>query len=156
MTAPSRRGLRYGWPTATTPFLNPDGTLSRVWYRLLAQLWAAVGGDAVATTEQLYVAQKDATVQVFSPITNQPVGTLSLVTGAGSAPVPQVLVASPWVFSAPQVGVLVCAGGKLEIGRNGSWFPAGLTGGSPMLMTGDQARVTWFSGEPPVVTWLPA
>jgi hypothetical protein len=156
MTRIVPHALEYGWPHADARIVTADGTLTRIWYRLFAQLWAAAGGS-IPTSAQVYLAKAGNAVQAFTPgATPTPLGTLVLAGQPAPPGEAQVLGASPWTFVAPGGGVLVVAGGAVEVGRGDLWYPVGLVGAALPLAFGDRARVTWFGSAAPPTTWLPS
>jgi len=46
-------GLKYGFPSAATPVIAPDGTWNTVWYQLLVTLWKRAGSAPGVDTAAL-------------------------------------------------------------------------------------------------------
>jgi hypothetical protein len=148
-------------PNLSTPMVNPDGTLATAWYRFLITLWQRTGCNRGAVQNAAVVNQAPlgagAPLTVTDALTGKTIGTIFIIGQQGGPAVPQVLTASPFEFTADNLGTLTSFGGKLELSRDlgATWFPVGLLGGGLFLMNADQVRVSWFGATPPVVTWFP-
>ena len=158
-----------GFPQITEPMVDDNGALSRPWYQFLRGLWLRFGGAIANPITGLLV---DSGAVVLAEVEGQEV---ALVSGAydantgdvtvstpivGAAAIPQVLGASPFIFTAAFQGTLIVQSAQVEISRNAgaNWYLVNATGGAIPMLTGDKVRVTWYGvgvGNRPTVTFLP-
>lgn len=149
-----------GFPDADSRMVTEDGSITEPWHRLLSGMWKRLGGSFLQDGNAAFIEQTSidagAPLTVKSAVTGQPIGGLVITTGTGGPAQPQVLGASPFIFTAATSGVLVVFGAQVELSRNGiTFYPVGLTGGSPLVLVGDKIRVTWFTAQAPTVTFFP-
>lgn len=149
-------------PRSDEPIADASGQLTHVWLTYLMGLFRAVGQSFNSLPNGAFIQQNPtnagAPLQVLSAIDGSVIGTIMLEGTIPPPAQPQVLGSSPFVFRTTQAsGTLLVSSGELEFSRDngGTWYPIGLTGGSPVLQRNDSARVTWFGGSPPTVIWLP-
>jgi hypothetical protein len=77
--------------------------------------------------------------------------------GPGGSAQPQVVGASPFIFTALVNGFLVVFAAKVEVSRDGggTYYQVTLNGGAIPLNQNDKVRVTWFEAQAPTVTFFP-
>lgn len=71
----------------------------------------------------------------------------------GIGPVQQTLGSSPFVYTAPQSGVVTVTSGEVELTRQGITQVVSLTGGHVRVSAGDVVTVIWFQTVPTVYWW---
>lgn len=149
--------LQYqGFPKPEAPAIASDGTFTFVWYRFLSNLWQQLGRSNIPIGQMVLLQQITQGLQALTASTGAVLGKLLTSFSVGGVPEPLALVNSPWTFSAPGPGTLLVSSGACAIGRGGTFYPAGLTGGVLPLMLGDSVQVTWYGHVPPTATWLPS
>lgn len=134
-------------PQLSTPFVDTSGIIAIPWYQLLVDLWRKTGSGYSSTPEVAYWQYSEGVLTAYSPAGQ------AIVPGAAA---PQDLGSSPFVFTAPQAGTLVCSAGTVSISRDGgnTYYSAGTAGGAIPLQGGDLCKVAW-SESAPTVAWLP-
>lgn len=146
-------------PKLDTPVVNPDGTVTWAWYRLMIAIWQRVGGQTVSTPTAVAVSQAaSGGLQGTIVATGKSVPIVSqgpLLPGQPAQP--QAPSASPFLFVASDAGTLLTDSGKAEISRDGgvTWYQVSLVGCAIPMLPEDQVRVSWFGAEAPTITYLP-
>lgn len=148
------------FPKLFTEFVTEDRRLAPAWYRLLITMWNKLGATNTTVAGAAVLVQAPgggSPISVLDAVTGAFLGTLATTGGVPGPAVPQVLVASPWVFVAPTTGTLVVDGGQVEISRNAgaTYYPVGLVGGALPCQPNDRVRVTWYGAVPPPTVFLP-
>ena len=150
-----------GMPRLDARAVNPDGTFSRAWYRLIIDQWKRNGGSFNSAPNACFVQQSPvgagAPLSVYKSYNGELIGTIALVNIPGEPAVPLVPVASPFSYVAPKDGTLVVFSGLVELSRDSgvTWYKVSLAGGALPMLIKDQARVTWYGDEPPELTFFP-
>ncbi len=135
--------------------------LRDVWRYFFYSIWQRLGAGVVAIADAIYfflgLNAKGEAVLFMQPVLGGGAPVQIPFTVSVSPPAVQSLVVSPWIFTAPQSGLLTVSGGRLEMSRDGgvNWYLVGLVGGALTLHHGDAARVSWFNpaGPPDPVVW---
>lgn len=149
MTTPARIKL----PLQGTPAVNPDGTWSIPWYRVIVQFFRLQGNSQVALAEGVYLKEISAhRVDAFSTADDSLIGTLALKNIPGPTPTPEPPGAPGFTFTPAIDGTLTVFGGRVEMERDAGGFSVlSLCGGSFPMLVNDTARISWFTGVPPEV-----
>jgi hypothetical protein len=157
VTGPTQHQNYGSFPRLGVKFVDSDGNISIPWYRLLVNMWTALGKSASQTPMVVFLQQTAAGIQAFASATGALLGTLAVTPAQGGPAVPLAPGVSPWVYPVPGAGVLVAFACQIEFSRDGgvTWFPVTLTGGAVACQPKDQVRLTWFQGPVPQATWFP-
>ena len=164
MTQASGANVIQGYPELDSRIANPDFTITRTWAGLLRQLWLRTGGSfnyVVTATVQGLLWLIESGTSVLALVGGQlnagqtaVVVTTPVAGGTAQALAP---AGSPWPYVAAFQGTLLACGARVDLSRdNGvTYFPVTLTGGAVPMLTGDIAKLTWYSAVAPTVTFLP-
>lgn len=158
MATPPRTISQTPFPNLQSPLVDEFGNISQPWYRLLIALWKKTGGSSsVVDSVYLTLDPTDSDLlDVYNTSTGELVGSVSLTnTGQPAEPI-AIGGVSPFVYRATRNGTLVVFSSQVELNRHDTdWHTVSLQGGAiPMLKT-DQARMTWFLPDPPILTFFP-
>lgn len=150
------------FPQLGTPFIDEFGQVSKPWYMLLVSMFAKLGGSQSTIANSAFIQQQPtgsgAPLGVYAGGTGAQIGVVQLTDLPGGAAVPLAPAASPFIYTALAQGTLIVFSAKVEISRDtgANWLPVSLNGGAIPLLKNDQIRLTWFSADPPEVTFLPS
>lgn len=155
------------FPKLDSPMVSPGGALTLVWQRFMLSMWSKLGGNASQASTAVFLSTSaapssgstssgSAAIAAYNSSTGALIGTISTTGTGGPA---QVIspTASGFTYTAPGEGSLLVLGARVDVSRDGgtTFYPVTLTGGAVPLLTGDVAKLTWFSAQAPTVTWLP-
>lgn len=146
-------------PLQSSKISEDDGNVTYPWSRWFLLIWNLVGGGMVPVQNPvvLRLITPDE-LGAYSAATGELLGIIPLENQPGGAAQPVAITGSPQVFTAPGDGTLVVFAAKVELSRdNGvTWYIVTLNGGAVPMLMNDQVRVTWFSTEPPTITYFPS
>lgn len=155
MTVTTRQPM----PKLGIRFVNEDGTIAFAWYRLLITLWQRTGNGpgGADTPNVVYLSEDAGGIGAYLVDDNTFLGYLATSVIVPGAAVAQVLVTSPFVFTAGGPGTLTAFGGGVELSRNGggTYYQVGLQGGAIPVQTNDKIRVSWTGASPPETIFFP-
>lgn len=145
-----------GFPQIATPFVDEQRNITQPWYRLLLNLFLKSGGSLPPTSATYLQAIGGGNFAVIDATTGDNLGTVVTVAPSRGASQPQIVGASPYVFTAAGVGSLVVESGQVEVSNDAgaTYLIAGLAGGVVPCLTGTRVRVTYYNSKPSV-TFLP-
>ena len=131
-----------GFPKVDYPMVDENRILARPWYEFLRQMWIRTGGAVAGLLTLSVVGNNDYVTTALS----------------GGAAQPITVVGSPQIFTASFQGCLVGFGCEMEFSRNSgtTWYKVTLSGTALPMMTGDMARLTWYSTQAPTLTFFPS
>lgn len=149
--------LRLTPPLKDYPLTENDRiTLS--WSRFLDALALAAGGGIVPVMESVVIRLVGGKfLGAYDSVTGELLGLIPLENQPGGAVQPVVIIASPQVYTAASDGTLVVFAGMVELSRDQgvTWYKVTLQGGAVPMKNEDRVRVTWYSADPPEITWFP-
>lgn len=140
---------------------NPDGTPSVPFYRMLTNMWNAIGLNGQPWTQVGNVSVANPNSLVVNDVNGETVATIPIPVQTGLTPEPaepQSPNTSPFEFTAPVIGTLVVFAGAVEISRDAgaTFYMVTLTGGAIPMLPDDQVKVSWDSSTKPTIIWLPS
>lgn len=141
-----------GFPLSNSQLVDDHGRITQPWLRFLLALWTQLGAGTV-------------------PISG---GFIAAKGTRGGSEEPQLLVASPFNFTATIFGTLIVShpysinlatgersvqavdcSTEMQRPPSALYHLVGFGLAVVPLVYGDHARVSWVGSTPPLVTWLP-
>lgn len=138
--------------------LTQNDRVTLAWSRFFDQLYLLAGGSSVPVSSPVVIRQiGGGFLGAFDAISGDQIGVIPLVNQPGGLTQVVVITGSPQVYHAVSDGTLVVFGAAVELSRDGgvAWFQVTLQGGAIPMKAQDRARMTWYSVDPPTITWFP-
>lgn len=151
-------------PRLDLPVVNPDGTITEAWYRLILTLWLKTGsqtavlGDAASLQNSIVISMKTLAAGVplkaWSPLTGEEIGIVVIANVGGGPAIPvSTGGGSPLTYTATVDGSFLAESGKVELSRDAgaTWYTVSQVGGTIPMLKDDKLRLTWYSTAPTCV-----